>query len=65
MLKKVPYVLMALGGVLLFGGIAIGVLPGDAPQIAFLMDVIGVVLLLTGLTLYMFTEGVGGRRTGY
>ena len=65
MLKKAPYALMVIGAVLLMGGIAIGVRTGDAPQIAFLIGVLGVVLLAVGLTLYMFTKGVGGRRTGY
>ncbi len=64
MLKMVPYASMVLGAVLLVGGIAIGAMSGDAPQIAFFMGVLGIVLLAFGLTIYMFTEGVAGRRTG-
>ena len=64
MLKKLPYALMVLGVVLLIGGIAIGARSGGAPQIAFFMGVAGVVLLAFGFTLFMFTEGVAGRRTG-
>jgi hypothetical protein len=64
MLKNAPYALMVIGAALLIGGIAIGARSGDAPQIAFLMGVVGVVMLAFGLTLYLFTEGVGGRRTG-
>jgi hypothetical protein len=64
MLKRVPYVLLTIGAVLLLGGIALGARSGDAPQIAFFMGVLGVVLLAFGFTLYLFTEGVAGRRTG-
>jgi uncharacterized membrane protein len=64
MLKKLPYALMVLGAVLLLGGIAIGARSSDAQQIAFFMGVLGVFLLTFGFTLYMFTEGVAGRRTG-
>ena len=64
MLKNVPYALMVLGAVLLIAGIAIGARSGDAPQIAFFMGVVGVVLLAFGFTIYLFTEGVAGRRTG-
>ena len=64
MLKRVPYVLLTIGAVLLLGGIALGARSGDAPQIAFFMSVLGVVLLAFGFTLYLFTEGVAGRRTG-
>ena len=64
MLKWVPHASMVLGAVLLVGGIAIGARSGDAPQIAFFMGVVGVVLLAFGFALYMFTEGVAGRRTG-
>jgi hypothetical protein len=64
MLKRVPYVLLTIGAVLLLGGIALGARSGDAPQIAFFMGVLGVVLLAFGFTLYLFTEGVAGTRTG-
>ena len=64
MLKRVPYVLLTIGPVLLFGGIAIGARSGDAPQIAFFIGVVGVVLTAFGFTIYLFTEGVAGRRTG-
>jgi hypothetical protein len=64
MLKRVPYVLLTIGAVLLLGGIVLGARSGDAPQIAFFMGVLGVVLLAFGFTLYLFTEGVAGRRTG-
>jgi|GEM_PF-5889289 hypothetical protein len=64
MLKNAPYALMVIGAALLIGGIAIGARSGDAPQIAFFMGVVGVVMLAFGSTLYLFTEGVGGRRTG-
>ncbi len=64
MLKNAPYALMVIGAALLIGGIAIGARSGDAPQIAFLMGVVGVVMLAFGLTLYLFTEGVVVRRTG-
>ena len=64
MLKKVPYALMVIGVVMLIGGPVIGFRSGDAPQIAFLMGLQEVVLLGFGLTIYMFTEGVEGRRTG-
>ena len=50
---------------LLLGGIAIGIRSGDAPQLAFIMGTVGVMLMAFGLTIYMFTEGVAGRRTGY
>ena len=64
MLKWVPHVMLSIGAVLLIGGIAIGAMSGDAPQIAFIMGVLGIVLLAFGFALYMFTEGVAGRRTG-
>ena len=64
MLKRVPYVLLTIGAVLLLGGIALGARSGDTPQIAFFMGILGVVLLAFGFTLYLFTEGVAGRRTG-
>ena len=64
MLKRLPYVLLISGALLLISSIAIGARSGDAPQIAFFMGVLGVVLLTFGFTLYMFTEGVARRRTG-
>lgn len=65
MLKWVPYGLLAVGAALLSGGIIIGVVADEAPQLAYIMDIAGVVLLAFGLTIYLFTEGVAGRRTGY
>jgi hypothetical protein len=64
LLKWAPYGLLAVGAALLGCGIIIGVKSDDAPQLAYIMDVAGVLLLAFGLTLYLFTEGVAGRRTG-
>jgi len=64
LLKWAPYGLLAVGAALLGCGIIIGVKSDDAPQLAYIMDVAGVLLLAFGLTLYLFTEGVVGRRTG-
>ena len=65
MLKWVPYALMVIGALLLIAGVAVGARAGDAPQAAFAMGVAGVVFIAFGVTVYMFTEGVSGRRAGY
>ena len=64
-MKWLPHMVTMIGIGLLLGGIAIGVRSGDAPQLAFIMGTVGVMLMAFGLTIYMFTEGVAGRRTGY
>ena len=65
MLKWVPYGMLAIGAGLLGGGITIGVWSEGAPQYTYVMGVVGVLLLVFGLTIYLFIEGVAGRRTGY
>ena len=65
MFKWVPYGLLAVGAAMLGGGIIIAVKADETPQIAYIMGIAGVVLLAFGLTIYLFTEGVAGRRTGY
>ena len=65
MLKWVPYGMVAIGAALLGGGIIIGVRSEGAPQYTYVMGVVGILLLVFGITIYLFTEGVAGRRTGY
>ena len=64
-MKWLPHVAAIIGAGLLLCGIAIGFRSGDAPQIAFIIGAVGVILMAFGLTIYMFSEGVAGRRTGY
>ena len=64
-MKWLPHLATIFGIGLLLGGIGIGIRSGEAPQLAFIMGTVGVILMAFGLTLYMFTEGVAGRRTGY
>ena len=64
-MKWLPYAAAIIGAGLLLCGIAIGFRPGDAPQIAFIIGAVGVILMAFGLTIHMFSEGVAGRRTGY
>ena len=64
-MKWLPHVAAIIGAGFLLCGIAIGFRPGDASQIAFIIGALGVVLMAFGLTIYMFSEGVAGRRTGY
>ena len=64
-MKWLPHVAAIIGAGLLLCGVAIGFRPGDAPQIAFIIGAVRVMLMAFGLTIYMFSEGVAGRRTGY
>ena len=64
-MKWLPHVAAIIGAGLLLCGIAIGFRSGDAPQIAFIIGAVGVILMAFGLTIHMFSEGVAGRRTGY
>ena len=64
-MKWLPHTAAIIGAGLLLCGIVIGFQSGDAPQIAFIIGAVGVILMAFGFTIYMFSEGVAGRRTGY
>ena len=65
MLKNAPRALLAVGAALFGVSVLTALLAEGRPGIIYVMGGVGLLLLALGLTLYFFTEGVAGRRTGY
>lgn len=63
-LKHAPRFLLSLGGALFGLGVLIALVAEGRPGIIYVMGGIGLLLVGFGLTIYFFTEGVAGRRTG-
>ena len=63
-LKYAPRALMAVGGALFVLSVLIGVIADGRPGIVYVMGGLGLLMAGFGLTIYFFTEGVAGRRTG-
>ena len=63
-LKHAPRALMAVGGALFGLSVLIGLIADGRPGILYIMGGLGLLMLAFGLTIYFFTEGVAGRRTG-
>ena len=56
--------MMTMGAALIGLSVLIAIVAEGRPGIIYVMGAIGLILLGFGLTIYFFTEGVGGRRTG-
>ena len=63
-LKHAPRALMSLGGALFVLGVLIALIAEGRPGIIYVLGGLGLLMLGFGLTVYFFTEGVAGRRTG-
>ena len=63
-LKHAPRFLLSFGGALFGISVLIALVADGRPGVIYVMGLIGLLLVAFGLTLYFFTEGVGGRRTG-
>ena len=64
MLKHAPRALMSVGATLFGLGVLIALIAEGRPGIIYIMGGLGLLMLGFGLTVYFFTEGVAGRRTG-
>ena len=64
LLKYAPRFLFSLGGGLFGISILIALVADGRPGIIYVMGIVGLLLIAFGLTVYFFTEGVAGRRTG-
>lgn len=63
-LRHAPRALMWMGAALFGVSVVVALLAEGRPGIIYIMGGVGLLLLGFGLTLYFFTEGVAGRRTG-
>ena len=63
-LKYAPRFLFSLGGGLFGLSVLIALVAEGRPGIIYVMGIVGLLLIAFGLTIYFFTEGVAGRRTG-
>ncbi|MDE2802453.1 MAG: hypothetical protein OXK21_06195 [Chloroflexota bacterium] len=63
-LKYAPRFLLSLGGALFGLAVLIAVIAEGRPGIIYVMGGVGLLMMGFGLTVYFFTEGVAGRRTG-
>lgn len=63
-LKHAPRFLLSLGGALFALAVLIAFIANGRPGIIYIFGGGGVLLIAFGLTVYFFTEGVAGRRTG-
>ena len=63
-LKYAPRLLLSLGGALFGLAVLIAVIAEGRPGIIYVMGGAGLLMIAFGLTIYFFTEGVAGRRTG-
>lgn len=64
MLKFAPRALMSVGGALFGLSVLVALIADGRPGIIYIMGGIGLLMIGFGLTVYFFTEGVAGRRTG-